>query len=130
MVEVTADCKCDDCSHQWVLDKLRVKLTIDVAYAQGYGPKFTAFVLDNEHEHEDELQAWAANEGKNKAQTHEDQLKKKKFTSQDQCKAANSQVAVKRINDGWQKAKKDSREKHDVKGMGEGDHLWDGSVWD
>jgi len=124
--EVTADCKCDNCG-QYVLDQLRVTLTMDVQYAQGYGSQFRAFVQAHEPDHENELRAWADNDGKNKAQIQEDQLKKTKFTSQEQCQSGTSQAAKKRISDGWHQAAKDSHDKHDLSG---GDHQYMGPLFD
>lgn len=125
--EVTADCKCDDCSHQWVLDQLKVKITIDVEYAQGYGSQYRAFVLDTEHQHQDEIRIWAGNDGRNKTQIQEDRLKKNKFTSQEQCKSATSQAALSRIASGLNTAKKKSHAAHDLKG---GNHQYDGPLFD
>jgi uncharacterized protein YfaP (DUF2135 family) len=99
-----------------------------VQYAQAYGSQYKAFAQLHEHEHEDELRAWADNEGKNKAQTQEDTLKKTKFTSEEQCKAVTSSAAKSRINTGWQRAKKDSHDKHDL--QPNGDHVWKGPLYD
>ena len=125
--EVTAECTTCGTGGKFALKELHVRLSMDVSFAQGFGVQFRTWVKEREHQHEDELRAWAETKGQPAALAQEEILRRTLFDDQRSCESLTADAAFHRIKVGWDTAADKTREDHD---RANGNHPYHGPPFD